>query len=90
MNNFDLAPPAKTVDGLNAVSIGISNIDATLTFDASTETGSADVTFDFSLGSNGGNPVFDLRQIISEAWLDGTSFPPGQMVHHGFGGGANA
>lgn len=44
MNNFDLAPPAKTVDGLNAVPIDISRIDASLTFDASTKTGSVDVS----------------------------------------------
>ena len=58
MNNFDLAPPPKVVDGLNAVPIDISLITASLVFDGATQTANADVTVNFEVGAAGGNPFF--------------------------------
>ena len=88
--NFDLAPPAQTVDGLLAVPIDIQNITASLVFDGATSSGHGDATLDFVLGPQGGNAIFDLRQTISQAWLDGVPFPVTKLDHHDFGGGVDA
>src|SRR4051812_18531055 len=88
--NFDLAPPSKTVDGLIAVPIDIQQISAKLTFDGAALTGSGDATLAFVVGPQGGNPIFDLRQTVTAAWLDGVPVPVAGLVHHDFGGGAHA
>lgn len=83
--NFHLAPPVKTVDGLLAAPIDISAINAVFSFDATTQTALADATITYELGPNAGNPIFDLRQSPSAAWLDGAVFPVAQLAHHAFG-----
>src|SRR5688572_14382337 len=83
--NFHLAPPPKTVDGLLAVPIDIESIVADFTFDGSTETASADATIIYTVGPTAGNPIFDLRQDITQAWLDSVLFPVTQLGHHNFG-----
>ena len=88
--NFSLAPPPKTVDGLAAVPIDIQKITATLTFDGALSSGSGDATVEFTMGTQNGNPIFDLRQTITDAWLDGAALPVTQLAHHDFGGGPNA
>jgi hypothetical protein len=88
--NFDLAPPPAIVDGLQAVPIDIQSIDARLTFDGATASGTADVTLQFVMGPADGHPAFDLRQTITEAWLDGASIAPAKLAEHDFGGGADA
>src|SRR6185503_9868015 len=88
--NFDLAPPPKTVDGLSAVPIDIQSISATLTFDVQSSSGSADASIDFVVGPGGGCPIFDLRQTLTAAWLDGASIPVGELAAHDFGGGVGA
>jgi hypothetical protein len=85
--NFHLASPAKTVDGLLAVPIDIESIVAVFTFDGSTETASADATITYTVGPTAGNPIFDLRQVITKAWLDSGLFPIVQLAHHNFGAG---
>lgn len=85
--NFHLAPPPKTVDGLLAVPIDIESIEAVLTFDGSTETAWADATITYTVGPTAGNPIFDLRQNIVQAWLDGVPFAVAQLAHHNFGAG---
>lgn len=87
--NLDLAPPAKTVDGLLAIPIDIQQVSATLTFDGATSSGAADATIDFVVGQSG-NPIFDLRQTIDAAWLDGAPLAVAKVAHHDFGGGPNA
>lgn len=88
--NFDLAPVAKTVDGLLAVPIDIQRITATLTFDGASQTGTGDATVEFIMGPANGNPVLDLRQTITGVWLDGAAIPVAKAAHHDFGGGAGA
>jgi hypothetical protein len=39
----------------------------------------------YTVGPTAGNPIFDLRQDITNAWLDGVLFPTGQLAHHSFG-----
>lgn len=86
--NFHLAPPPKTVDGLAAVPVDIQSIDALFTFDGSASAASADATITYTVGPTAGNPIFDLRQDITQAWLDGVLFPVAQLAHHGFGADA--
>jgi hypothetical protein len=86
--NFDLAPPAKTVDGLLAVPIDISSIQASFVFDGAAQTAMADATITYEVGPAAGNPIFDLRQTITQAWLDGAVFPPAKLAHHAFGTGS--
>lgn len=88
--NFHLAPPGKMVDGLWAVPIDIQRITATLRFDGSTSSGTGEATITFRMGRQAGNPIFDLRQTITAAWLDGASMPITQLAHHNFGGGSQA
>lgn len=88
--NFHLAPPAKLVNGLWAVPIDIQHIAATLSFDASTTSGTGDATVEFKLGRYTGCPIFDLRQTLTAAWLDGIAVSITKLAHHDFGGGANA
>jgi hypothetical protein len=87
---FDLAPPAKAVDGLLAVPVDLQRIEARLTFDGATASGAADVSVEFVVGPGGGNPVFDLRQTPAEAWLDGAAIPVADLAHHDLGGGPGA
>lgn len=86
--NFHLAPPSKTVDGLLAVPIDIESIEAVFTFDGNIQTASADATIIYTVGPTMGNPIFDLRQDIAQAWLDGVLFPVAQLAHHNFGIGS--
>lgn len=88
--NFDLAPPVKTVDGLLAVPIDIQKITASLVFDGATSSGIGEATLDFVMGPQNGNPIFDLRQTITAAWLDGVPLPVAKLALHDFGGGLNA
>jgi hypothetical protein len=88
--NFDLAPPATLVDGLWAVPIDIQQITAKLSFDGSTSSGTGDATIVFQMGRKTGNPIFDLRQSITAAWLDDFPLPVERLAQHNFGGGLNA
>ncbi|NQD95565.1 hypothetical protein HP532_23180, partial [Pseudomonas sp. CrR25] len=87
---LDLAPPPKLVDGLWAVPIDISRIAARLRFDAASQQISGDATLEFRLGRNAGCPIFDLRQTIDGAWLDGIALALADVAAHDFGGGTNA
>lgn len=88
--NLHLAPPPRLVDGLWAVPIDIQRVTAALSFDGATQTGAGDATLEFRLGQHAGCPIFDLRQTITAAWLDGVALPVAELAHHDFGGGANA
>lgn len=88
--NFDLAPAPTTVDGLLAAPIDIHNVDAHLSFDATSSSGRGRATVHFVTGDHEGNPIFDLRQEITAAALDGVSIPPAKLAHHDFGGGPDA
>ncbi len=86
--NFHIAPPPKTVDGLLAVPIDIQTITGSFNFDAGAQTADADVTILYTVGPTAGNPIFDLRQTITQAWLDGAIFPAAQLASHSFGPGS--
>jgi len=88
--NLHLAPHPKKVDGLWAVPIDISRISGKLIFDGQTSSATGDVTIEFRTGRHTGNPIFDLRQTITAAWLDGISLPVSKIAFHDFGGGPDA
>jgi hypothetical protein len=83
--NFHIAPPARIVDGLLAVPVDIQSIEASFTFDGGTQTASADATITYIVGPTAGNPIFDLRQTIMQAWVDGVMVHVAQIAHHAFG-----
>ena len=78
--NFDLAPPAKVVDGLLAVPMDIQRVTAALVFDGAALSGTGDATVEFTMGAQAGRPIFDLRQTIASAWLDGAPFAAGCLA----------
>lgn len=78
------------MDGLVAVPVDIQQITASLIFDGATTSGQGDATLEFITGPQNGNPIFDLRQTITAAWLDGAPLPVAKLAHHDFGGGADA
>lgn len=88
--DLKLAPPAMDVDGLRAVPIDIQRVDAKVVLDATAGTASVKVAMHFIMGTSNGYPIFDLRQKIVGATLNGVEVSPTKMAHHDFGGGANA
>jgi hypothetical protein len=61
----------------------ITSIAAVFRFDGNTRSAVGDATVTYTVGPTAGNPIFDLRQAISEAWLDGVNL----LAHHNFGVG---
>lgn len=78
------------MDGLLATPIDILHVDARLVFDAADSSGLGQATVNFVIGDHDGSPIFDLRQEITAATLDGSPFPPSKLAHHDFGGGLDA
>ncbi|WP_235756248.1 hypothetical protein [Paracoccus salsus] len=68
----------------------IDQITAAFQIDGSTKSASATAQMAFTVGPHDGHPVFDLRQTISSATLDGVSVPPAGIAHHDFDGGPDA
>jgi len=89
-NNLYLAPPPKVVDGLFAVPMDIQTITGAIVFNGATSSASADVTIAFLTGTQAGCPIFDLRQTIQSAWLDGAVINVANLAPHNFGGGTGA
>ena len=89
-SNLHLAPPVRIVDGLAAIPIDIQQVDARVIFDMTTRRASVEAVMRFITGNTSGNPVFDLRQNIQEAYLNGNPIPTSRLRHHDFGGGPNA
>lgn len=73
-----------------AVPIDISAIDATLRFDGTSRVSTGDATLRFEVGPTSGFPIFDLRQHITAAWLDGAPIPVEDIRTVDLGGGPGA
>jgi hypothetical protein len=86
--DYRLAPPPTPVDGLLAVPVHFHDVRATVTFDAAASTGHADVTVTYEIGPTTGSPLFDLRQSIDQAWVDGAPVAPGDLAAHDVGAGS--
>lgn len=89
MNVFQNAPPPSLVDGLQAVPIHITNVAAAITFAAAMQSASATAEMAFEVGPDTGSPIFDLRQTITGASLDGTAIAVDDLAHHDFGPGTS-
>lgn len=87
---FDHAPAPVLIDGLTAVAADVTLVEARLVFDVATATATADATMHFTLGPTSGHAVFDLRQQVDAAWLDGAPLAVSEIAHHNLGGGAGA
>lgn len=79
------APLPRVVDGFPAVVIDIDTIDASVVLDGYSQSADVVVTVGFRVGEQAGMPIFDLRQNIVTAELDGVNVPPDQLAHHDFG-----
>lgn len=80
-------PPTTTVDGLPAVPIDIHDVDAQMNFTFDGEYALVDVTMTFQMGEQAGMPLFDLRQNILAAELDGETFDLALLARHDLGRG---
>jgi hypothetical protein len=85
--DFRLAPPPTPVDGLLAVPIDVQQVQAVVTLDGATSTAQADATMTYTVGPTAGNPLFDLRQTVGQAWVDGAPIDPGLLAAHDVGAG---
>ena len=87
MNDLRHAPPPKRLGSAKslAVPINIGRVSAKLVFDARSHRATGDATLDFHHGIDHGYPIFDLRQPITAAWLDGAPLAPAAMPLHRFG-----
>jgi hypothetical protein len=88
--DLKLAPPVTDIDGLRAVPVDIQRVDAKVVLDARARTARAEVAVRFRMGPADGYPIFDLRQTIVAAALDGAALSLDKLAHHGFGGGEGA
>lgn len=68
-----------------AIPIDVASLSAAVTFDPSTRVARATSRMRFNLGPTGGWPVFDLRQPILSAELDGLAVAPSDLTRHTFG-----
>ena len=76
------------VDGLLAVPAHFQDVQATVRFDGAAATGHADVTVTYEVGPTAGSPLFDLRQTIDQAWVDGAPADPDGLAARDVGAGS--
>ncbi len=69
--DFRFAPPPSEAYGLKRVFADVDRLEARAVFDVATQKADASATLYFQMGDEAGNPVFDLRQQITYAELDG-------------------
>src|SRR5215213_4153013 len=86
--DYRLAPPPTMVDGLLAVPVHFQDVQATVRFDGAAATGRADVTVTYEVGPTTGSPLFDLRQTIDQAWVDGAPADPDGLAARDLGAGS--
>jgi len=79
------APAPITVDGLDGVCIDINTLEARVVFDLDSKTASVVADLKFRMTGEGGMPIFDLRQDISSATLNGEAIDVAKMAPHDFG-----
>ncbi len=76
--------PAQQVDGLLGVAIDIQAVEAQVVFDVERRTAQVSATMEFAMLEEG-MPLFDLRQTINRAQLDGEDIPVDALAAHDFG-----
>ena len=70
--------------------IDVLAVNATLLFDLSASSARATASMRFRMGARQGHPMFDLRQTIEDAALDGSAISPTDMPAVDLGGGPGA
>lgn len=76
---FVHAPAPLVVDGLLTVPIHIRKLRGRVALDVQTRRGYVDALMIYEVGPSSGCALFDLRQSIDQAWLDGRSIPTGRL-----------
>ncbi|MBC8371697.1 MAG: hypothetical protein H8E25_16975 [Planctomycetes bacterium] len=84
-NNNDYAPPVIEVDGLRGIPIDILEVNTQMVFDFETESVSVISDMDFKMIGEKGFPLFDLRQEITSASLNGITIDVDKLAAHDFG-----
>jgi hypothetical protein len=82
------APAPMEVEGMMATPIDVLSVSGTADFDLKTAKAEATAVMRFRMSATG-HPIFDLRQDIAKAWLDGAPVDPADMASHDFGPGAS-
>jgi hypothetical protein len=67
------------IAGATATPIDIESLQARLTFDLASRSARAEATLIFTTGETDGLPMFDLRQTVDSASLDGETLPAGSI-----------
>ena len=83
-------PAPVVVDGLPAVPMHIRRLTAEVVLDAKARRGYVDAVMSYRVGPASGCPLFDLRQPIDEAWLDGCPIAPAGLRPRETGEGRQA
>jgi hypothetical protein len=79
------APPSKSVDGIVGVPIDILKLQGTVVFDVEQKKALATADLVFEMTGEGGFPLFDLRQTVSKASINGKEVSPELLSNHDFG-----
>lgn len=74
-------PPPFAVDGVAHVLLDLRSVAAELVFDTAAREIRGAAVVQFTAGSVAGYPLFDLRQSVVRAVLDGEELEPGTLVH---------
>jgi hypothetical protein len=84
-SNNDYAPPVIEVDGLRGIPIDIIGVDTQMVFDFETKSVSVISDMNFKMIGEKGFPLFDLRQQITSAALNGIDIDVEKLAAHDFG-----
>src|ERR1700734_2395135 len=85
-----LPPPPVDLGGRWAVPIDIDQVRASVRFDVVSQTAEVSATVELTVDGPTGCPVFDLRQDIDAAVLDGKALPPDALGYADMGAGDEA
>jgi len=83
-HDLDLAPPIKVIDNLTAVPIDITKLKAEMIFDILSHKCEVNSTTNFFMGIENGNAIFDLRQDISNAYINDKHISNDKLRLHNF------
>ena len=88
--NFDHAPPPVRVNGRLLVPVHVTGLGAMVIFDARSRTAVCQARLAYNVGPNTGYPLWDLRQSITHAWIDGVPIAPSSIAELELGEGPAA
>ncbi len=84
------APPPVALNGRLAVPIDIERLTASVRFDVASRVAEVSARLEFRMDGPPGCPIFDLRQPIGAASLDGSSLPADALAYCDVGAGDEA